>query len=56
MWNGSINDKTDIRDNPEGSPTDNESLHDRFESEQTVDVIPIGKRSPFRSLSMFPQL
>ncbi|NHN30861.1 hypothetical protein [Paenibacillus agricola] len=34
-------EKKDIRDNPEGSPTDTESLLDRFESEQTVDPIPV---------------
>jgi hypothetical protein len=36
-----IIEKKDIRDNPEGSPTDNESLLDRYESEQTVDPIPV---------------
>ncbi|AJY74100.1 hypothetical protein [Paenibacillus beijingensis] len=29
------------RDNPEQFPTENESLHDRFKSEQTVDPIPV---------------
>ena len=29
------------RDNPEGVPTDKESLFDRFASERTVDPIPV---------------
>ncbi|MBM7568872.1 hypothetical protein [Paenibacillus sacheonensis] len=29
------------RDNPEGIPTDKESLFDRFKSERTVDPIPV---------------
>jgi hypothetical protein len=29
------------RDHPEQYPTDNESLFDRFESERTVDPIPV---------------
>ncbi|NBD25429.1 hypothetical protein [Paenibacillus glycinis] len=29
------------RDNPEGVPTDKESLLDRFASERTVDPIPV---------------
>lgn len=29
------------RDNPEQFPTENESLHERFKSEQTVDPIPV---------------
>jgi hypothetical protein len=36
-----IIDKKNLRDNPEGFPTENESLLDRYESEQTVDPIPV---------------
>ncbi|MEK3723656.1 hypothetical protein [Paenibacillus sp. FSL H8-0034] len=32
--------KTNLRDNPEGSPTEKASLLDLYESEQTVDPIP----------------
>ena len=34
-------EKTNLRDNPEGSPTEKESLLDLYESEQTVDPVPI---------------
>ncbi|MFS0782654.1 hypothetical protein [Bacillus sp. 1P06AnD] len=33
--------KKDNRDHPEQYPTDNESLFDKFESEQNVDPIPM---------------
>ncbi|KKK34420.1 hypothetical protein WQ57_22995 [Mesobacillus campisalis] len=34
-------EKRKSMDNPEQYPTDKESLHDMFESEQTVDALPV---------------
>ncbi|ANF96611.1 MULTISPECIES: hypothetical protein [Paenibacillus] len=39
--NDKVQEQAGKRDNPEQYPTENESLFDRFKSEQTVDSLPI---------------